>query len=111
MKIIENGYEVTARIEYRTWFEDGVYLGDDANFIPDNGYVARCLTGDFYGEWQGTRHFDGDKIISDEIELEVRNRAMLMKTMYARTGDVYCYPVKLSDYGEYRIITTVTPIA
>lgn len=56
--------QITARIERRSWYVDGKYLGNKAEFVADSGETAKELTGDFYGEWVGARHIDGEAILS-----------------------------------------------
>lgn len=98
--------QITARIERRTWYVDGKYLGDKAAFVEDSGETAKDLTGDFYGEWQGTRHFDGEAILNATINREVENRRLhLTNCPGAQLGEMLCYPCKLGDWGEYRIVT------
>jgi hypothetical protein len=99
--------KVTARIERRTWFVNGKYLGDKSPWIADNGETAKDLTGDFYGEWQGTKHFDGESILKSAMEREIEYRKMYINRGICTVGDMYCHPCKLQDWGEYRIITTV----
>lgn len=99
--------QITARIERRTWYVDGNYLGDKAQFNADTGETAKELTGDFYGEWQGTRHFDGEEILNAHIAREIENRRMYLTNWPgARLGEMACHPCKLGDWGEYRIVTS-----
>lgn len=99
--------QITARIERRTWYVNGQLLGDKSPFIPDAGETARELTGDFYGEWQGTRHYDGAAIVQAQMDREIENRRLLLRNHPdSRLGDAFGYPIKLSDWGEYRIVTT-----
>ena len=100
---------ITARIERRTWYVDGKYLGLTARFVPDAGETARDMTGDFYGEWQGTRHFDGEAILNAHIARSIDSRRLLLANHPSSPlGDAYEYPCRLGDWGEYRIITTAT---
>lgn len=102
---------ITARIERRTWYVNGKYLGDHASFVPDAGETARELTGDFYGEWQGTRHYDGDAILAADLARAVENRRMLLANHPgSMLGDACEHPCKLGDWGEYRIITTAQAV-
>jgi hypothetical protein len=97
---------ITARIERRTWYVDGKYLGDSSPFVADSGETAANLTGDFYGEWQGTRRFDGEQILREQMDREIENRRQLLANRPGSTlGESPCYPCRLSDFGEYRIIT------
>lgn len=99
--------QITACIERRTWFVDGKYLGDTAQFNADTGETAKELTGDFYGEWQGTRHFDGEEILNAHIAREIENRRLYLTNWPgARLGEMACQPCKLGDWGEYRIVTS-----
>lgn len=98
---------IEARIERRTWYMNGKYLGNTSPFVPDAGETARELTGDFYGEWQGTRHFDGAVIVQADMDRAIEDRRMLLVNYPdAILGDACGYPIKLGDWGEYRIITT-----
>ncbi len=99
--------QITARIERRTWYVDGKYLGDKAQFNTDTGETAKELTGDFYGEWQGTRHFDGEEILNAHIAREIENRRLYFTNWSdARLCEMACQPCKLGDWGEYRIVTS-----
>ncbi|MGO4801118.1 hypothetical protein ACEN2T_17710 [Pseudomonas sp. W22_MBD1_FP4] len=98
---------ITARVERRTWYVDGKYLGDASLFVADAGETAQELTGDFYGEWPGTRHFDGAAIVQAAQEQAIERRhLMLANHPEGMLGDAYDFPCKLGDWGEYRIITT-----
>lgn len=98
--------QITARIERRTWYVDGKYVGDKAQFHADTGETEKELTGDFYGEWQGARHFDGSAIIKAHLEREIENRRLYLTNWpSAQLGEMPCYPCKLGDWGEYRIVT------
>lgn len=98
--------QITARIERRTWYVEGKYLGDKAEFVADAGLTAKQLTGDFYGEWKGTRHFDGEATLAADMAREIENRRLMLKNWPdAQLGDCFCYPCKLGDWGEYRIVT------
>lgn len=98
--------QITARIERRTWFVDGKYLGDRAEFVADSGQTAHELTGDFYGEWEGTRHFDGVAILEAEMARAIENRSQYLKNWPgAQLGESFGYPCKLGDWGEYRVVT------
>ncbi|SED36011.1 hypothetical protein SAMN05216178_6934 [Pseudomonas saponiphila] len=99
--------QITARIERRTWYVNGQYRGDKSQFILDAGETARELTGDFYGEWQGTRHFDGAAIVQADMDRAIEDRRMLLENHPdSLLGDASGYPIKLGDWGEYRIVTT-----
>ncbi|KZN20510.1 MULTISPECIES: hypothetical protein [Pseudomonas] len=101
--------QITARIERRNWYVNGQYLGDKSQFIPDAGETARELTGDFYGEWQGTRHYDGAAIVQENMDRAIEDRRLLLKNHPdSPLGDAFGYPIKLSDWGEYRIVTTAS---
>lgn len=103
--------KITARIERRTWYVNGTYLGDSSLFVPDAGETARELTGDFYGEWQGTRHFDGAAIVQADMDRAIEDRRMLLENHPGgMLGDAFGYPIKLGDWGEYRIITTAVAV-
>ena len=96
----------TARIERRTWYVEGKYLGNSAQFHPDFGETAMELTGDFYGEWHGIRHFEGEAIVKAHMEREIENRRLLYKNHSAsQPGEMHCHPCKLGNWGEYRIVT------
>lgn len=98
--------QITARIERRTWYVDGKYLGDKAEFVADSGQTAKNLTGDFYGEWEGKRHFDGEAILAVDMAREIEAREMSLKNCpEAQLGERYCHPRKLGDWGEFRIVT------
>lgn len=99
--------QITARVERRTWYVKGQYLGANAAFYPDNGETAKELTGDFYGEWVGTRHFDGEQIVANEIARAIEHRRLLLTNHPdSQLGEQPCYPCRLGDWGEYRIVTT-----
>lgn len=105
------GYQITARVERRTWYVNGKYLGNQSSFAPDAGETARELTGDFYGEWQGTRHFDGVTIVQNDMEQAIKNRLMLLSNHPdSPLGDNVGHPIKLGDWGEYRIVTTAVAV-
>ena len=98
--------QITARIQRRTWYVDGKYLGDKAEFVEDSGETAKELTGDFYGECEGARHFDGEAILAEDMAREIENRHLWLKNVPgARLGETYCHPCKLGDWGEFRIVT------
>ncbi|WP_043003060.1 hypothetical protein [Comamonas testosteroni] len=98
--------QITARIERRTWYVDGKYLGDKAEFVADSGETAKELTGDFFGEWEGTRHFDGEAILAADMAREIEKRGLYLKNWpAAQLGESFCYPCKLGDWGEFRIVT------
>jgi hypothetical protein len=98
--------EITARVERRTWYVNGKYLGSTAKFEPDSGKTAKELTGDFYGEWQGTRHFDGESILKADMERAIENRRLLlMNHPGSLMGEVIGSPIRLGDWGEYRIVS------
>lgn len=98
--------KITARIERRTWYVDGKYLGDKAQFVADSGETAKELTGDFYGDWEGTRHFDGAAILAADKAREIEKRDQYLKNWpAAQLGESFCHPCKLGDWGEYRIVT------
>lgn len=98
---------ITARIERRSWYVDGKYLGDASPWIA----VAPCVigdetTGDFYGEWQGTRFHDGHKAIAEHVARAIESRAMLRRNHpNDPSGERPDYPCRLGDWGEYRVIT------
>lgn len=101
------GLEITARIERRSWYKNGKYLGNKAEFELDTGSTAKELTGDFYGEWEGTRHFDGVAILAEHVAREIENRRLYLQNWPdAQLGEMFGYPCKLGDWGEYRIVTT-----
>ena len=78
-----------------------------ADFNADTGETAKELTGDFYGEWQGTRHFDGEEILNAHIAREIEIRRLYFTNWPgARLGEMACQPCKLGDWGEYRIVTS-----
>lgn len=102
------------RIEYRTWYADGRYLGDRAPWVEDtDNHVARALTGDFYGEWSGTRHFDGFAIMAADIERAKENRRTGASNYspnsdsgkWYREGECIDSRRCLGDWGECRIVT------
>ncbi len=98
--------QITARIQRRTWYVDGKYLGDKAEFVEDSGETAKDLTGDFYGEWEGTRHFDGEAILAADMAREIEKRQLWLKNVPgAQLGESCCYPCKLGDWGEFRVVT------
>lgn len=107
--VLDQEIKITARIERRTWYVDGKYVGHSADFLADTGETARELTGDFYGEWQGTRHFDGAAIIQREMAREIDDHQLLLKNHSDLwLGERFCYPCRLGDWGEYRVVTTAT---
>lgn len=98
--------QITARVERRAWYVDGKYVGEKAQFHTDAGETAKELTGDFYGEWQGLRHFNGEAILNGDIAREIENRRLYLTNWPgAQLGEMPCYPCKLSNWGEYRIVT------
>lgn len=99
--------QITARVERRTWWVDGQYAGDRSPFVPDTGETARDLTGDRYGEWQGTRHFDGEAILQADIRRAIEARGLLLRNHPdSPLGDASGHPWPILDCGEYRVITT-----
>lgn len=96
------------RVEMRTWFSNGKYEGPSAKFVPcDTEMLAADLTGNFYGEWQGTRHHDGAEILRNVIHQATNNRSMLIfGGMSPATGDISDYPIRLETWGEMRVVTT-----
>lgn len=99
--------DIGYRVEIRTWYKDGKYAGAAAPFeLCDTERLATLLTGDRYGEWQGTRHFDGAEIIRNAVESEVNSRIMLISNAGSpETGEITPHPIKLDDWGEYRVVT------
>jgi hypothetical protein len=99
--------EITARIERRTWYVDGKYVGHQSPFFADDaGITAAEMTGDFYGEWQGTRHRDGKAILEADMQREIEYRRLLLKNHPdSLLGEFYCSPCKLDNWGEYRVVT------
>lgn len=98
---------ITARVERRTWYVDGKYLGDASPWIAvAPSVIGDETTGNFYGEWVGTRFYDGHKAIAEHIAREIENRRMLRRNHPDDPdGERHCYPCRLADWGEYRIIT------
>lgn len=98
---------ITARVERRAWWIDGKYVGDRSPFVPDAGETARDSTGDRYGEWQGTRRFDDEAILQEDIQRAIANRRLLLRNHPgSRLGDASGPPWPIFNWGEYRIITT-----
>ncbi|KVV25105.1 hypothetical protein WK78_03175 [Burkholderia cepacia] len=99
--------KITARIERRSWYVDGKYLGNTSPWIEvDPSTIGDETTGNFYGEWPGTRFHDGHKSIAEHIEREIENRAMLRRNHPDDPiGERPCYPCPLGDWGEYRVVT------
>mgnify|MGYP003385704616 CR=1 FL=1 len=98
---------ITARIERRSFYADGKYLGSQSPFTADNGETARDLTGNFFGEWEGSRYFDGSAIVAADIERAINDRRLLLQNHPgAALGEVHNHPIKLGDWGEYRVITS-----
>lgn len=96
---------VTVRLERRTWYVDGKYLGEASPFLPVGvDELAAELTGDFYGEWQGRRHVDGEAVLRADLERAIDYRIAVCGRV-AHHGAMTHYPVRLSDYGEYRVVT------
>lgn len=99
-------YVITAHIERRTWYVDGKYLGYKSPFLLDEGQTAKDLTGHFYGDWEGTRYRDGAAIIQADLEREIGYRAMVLKNHPdSPLGEQHCHPIRLDDWGEYRVVT------
>jgi hypothetical protein len=98
---------ITARIERRTWYVDGKYLGDASPWIEvAPSVIGDDTTGHCYGEWQGTKFHDGHQAIAQHVAREIENRAMLRRNHPDDpVGERFCHPCRLGDWGEYRIIT------
>jgi hypothetical protein len=101
--------QITARIEQREWFINGKYVGASAPWREaDIQALEAEMTGNFHGEWQGTRHFDGKQILANDIARSIENRRLTHKNHPDwPTGEHPEYPIRRSDWGEYRIITNV----
>lgn len=103
------------RIERRNWYVGGKYLGDKSPWVEDVGgnATAKSLTGDFFGEWQGRRHFDGRQIVDEAVAREKTNRATGARNhapdttdgKWFRSAEIYGSPIALGDWGEYRVVT------
>ncbi|MCA8197281.1 hypothetical protein [Burkholderia vietnamiensis] len=104
---VERAEIITARVERRSWYVDGKYLGNASPWIEvDPAVIGAETTGNFYGEWQGTRFHDGHKAIAEHIAREIENRAMLRRNHPEDPpGERWCHPCRLGDWGEYVIIT------
>lgn len=85
------------RIEIRTWFVGGKYLGRQSPFVLcDTVDLAERLTGDFAGV----------EIIRNAVDAETsRREAMVSNGNSPATGEITPYPIKLDDWGEYRVVT------
>lgn len=91
------------RIEARAWYEHGKYMGDKATWWPvDRSAIEQELTGDFFGEWVGRKHFDGKAILQAHIDrcIEHHGAAYLNDC-----PEVTHHAVPRGDWGEYRIVT------
>lgn len=100
-------FDISARIERRTWYVAGKYLGNKSPWMPDNGETAEELTGHHYGGYEGTRYTDGHAVVKNLQERLISERLMLLHNHPdSPLGDAYSSPVKLQDYGEFRVITT-----
>lgn len=99
--------KIIARIERRSWYVDGTYLGNASPWIEvDPSVIGKETTGHFYGEWAGTRFYDGHKAIAEHIAREIERRAMLRRNHPTDPdGERLCPPCSLGDWGEYRILT------
>lgn len=94
------------RIETRTWFEDGKYAGNKAQWqTVDRTIIEQEKTGDFYGDWQGTRHFDGASIVAADIARAIGTHAS--PVWGCRSGEVTHCAMPRGDWGEWRIVTVV----
>lgn len=97
---------ILTRIEWRTWYVDGKYLGNKSPWMPaDRAALAKERTGNFYGEYSGTRFHDGEKELVDHekrcIELHSCN-AYKEKAVMVHT------PIPRGDWGEYRFVTSLS---
>lgn len=102
---------VTARLERRTWYVDGKYLGTASPFLPVSAEeLAAELTGDFYGEWQGLRHVDGEAVVRADLERAIDYRFAVCGRV-AHHGEMTHHPVRMDVWGEYRVVTDDTALA
>lgn len=93
-----------ARIEARTWYESGKYLGSAAPWrIADRAALEAEMTGDFFGDWAGTRRRDGAAIVAREITRALEAHASPLWDN--RMGEVTHSPLPRGDSGEWRIVT------
>lgn len=94
-----------ARIEAREWYENGKYLGDAAPWrVVERAVIENEKTGDFYGEWQGTRHFDGAEIVSSHIAQCIEWHAS--PPWNSCIGEVTHFACRRSNWGEWRVVTS-----
>ena len=96
---------VVARIEWRSWYVDGKYLGNNSPWLPaDRTALETERTGHFYGEYIGARFYDGKKeLAADENRCIELHECDAYKAMPEFTH----MPTPRGDWGEYRFITTV----
>jgi hypothetical protein len=79
--------KITARIEMRTWYVKGKYVGDKAEWVTveptANIYVMLLPT----------------------AEREIENRRLMIENANGGMGERHCHPCELGDWGQYRIVT------
>ena len=98
---------VRYRVESRTWFVGGKYLGRDAPFLLcEVADVVRSTTGHYYGEWQGTRFVDGADGLRNTVDRETAMQERLIRNAgYDPAREFHGFPYPLADWGEMRIVT------
>ncbi|ABD72161.1 hypothetical protein Rfer_4475 (plasmid) [Rhodoferax ferrireducens T118] len=97
----------TYRIEMRTWYVNGRYLGQASEFsLCDTAYLVELTTGHFYGDWNGTRFRDGAQSLARNLESAVELHDALRRNA-GRPPDLPMthHPIRLDNWGEYRITT------
>lgn len=107
------------RIEWRRWYRDGKYLGDKAAWEEDveGRELAKLLTGDFYGDWPGCKSVDGAQVLVEFVRQEKEARMLgasnhapdALDGVWYHEGERSGAPIKLSDWGELRIVTWPLP--
>jgi len=98
---------VRYRVESRTWYVGGKYLGQAAPFLLcEVADVVRSTTGHYYGEYQGTRFVDGALGLRNTVDRETAMQARLIHNAgYDPAREFHGFPYPLADWGEMRIVT------
>lgn len=95
------------KIEQRTWFSGGKYLGRSAKFSAANTDVLSMhLSGPAFGDEDGVPSALGSKILVAQVGLATKNRRRQnLKGTISVTMDSRSLPFKVGIWGEYRIVT------
>lgn len=97
---------ILTRIEWRSWYVDGKYLGNQSPWVPaDREALEAERTGNFYGEYNGTRFYNGKKELAEHEQRCIEFHAC---DAYKAMPEFVHTPVPRGDWGEYRFVTSLS---